>query len=501
MKSKSFSMLLFMGIFIGIVVGLVISANFDWVMRGVAAVKSGSDIEIGSHEPTPQELMSLESLSKAFVEVAKRVNPSVVTINSKRVVKQRFTHPFLNDPFFRQFFGAPQERDLVQRGLGSGVIINSDGYILTNNHVIADMDEITVTIDRKEHEAKVVGRDPASDVAVIKIDKKGLTPIKLGNSDNLEVGEWVMAIGSPFSDVLEKTVTAGIVSAKGRTLGSNLGGGTLKFQDFIQTDAAINPGNSGGALVNLRGELVGINTAIVGQANVGIGFAIPINLARSVMEQLIKTGKVKRGWLGVMIGEVDEEIAESKKLEHPTGAFVQSVIKGSPAEKAGIKAEDVILKINEVEISSRDQLTAYVASFAPGTEVEVTVWRDGKSRVLNVKLGERPPEDELESGTTEETEKSTKLGIEVQELTSSLAERFNLGDARGVLIVKVEPNSVAERKGLQRGDLIQEVNDQVVKTVREFESAINRVEAGSVVRLRILREDRGFSVYLRLPKN
>lgn len=500
MKSKSISMLLFLGIFMGIVVGLVISSNFDWMMKGIAANKSGSEIAIGSSEPPSQELLSLESLSKAFVEVAKRVNPSVVTINSKRVVKQRFSHPFLNDPFFRQFFGEPEEQDLVQRGLGSGVIINSDGYILTNNHVIADMDEITVTIDRKEHEAKVIGRDPASDVAVIKIDKKGLTPIKLGNSDDLQVGEWVLAIGSPFSDVLEKTVTAGIVSAKGRSLGSSLGGGKLQFQDFIQTDAAINPGNSGGALVNLRGELVGINTAIVGQANVGIGFAIPINLARSVMEQLIKTGKVRRGWLGVMIGEVDEEIAESKGLDHPTGAFVQSVVEDSPAEKGGIKAEDIILKINDVDIKSRDQLMAYVASFAPGTEVDVTVWRNGKTKVFTIKLGERPAEEDLAT-KSEETEKSSKLGIEVQELTPSLADRYNLGNARGVLIVNVEANSVAERKGLQRGDLIQEVNDQVVKSVREFKSAINKIQPGSVVRLRILREDRGFSVYLRMPKN
>jgi len=492
-------MLLFVGIFIGVVIGLVISTNFDMVMKSVAADYRSSTIALGSSEPVAQELLGLQSLSKAFVAVAKQVNPAVVTINSSKTVKQRFTHPFMNDPFFRQFFQMPEQRDLVMRGLGSGVIVNPDGYILTNNHVIADMDEITVSIDRKEYDAKVIGKDPASDVAVIKIDKKNLPTIKLGDSDDLEVGEWVLAVGSPFSDILEKTVTAGIVSAKGRSLGNQLGNGSLKFQDFIQTDAAINPGNSGGAMVNLRGELVGINTAIVGQANVGVGFAIPINLAKSVMEQLIKTGKVRRGWLGVQIGDVDEEMAESNGLDGPKGAYVQSVVKGGPADKAGIKADDIILKFEGVDIKSRDQLTAIIASYAPDKQVDVSVWRDGATKVVPVSLGERPAEDQL-AETVDQGAKAEKLGIGVQDLTSQLAEEYNLGDEQGVLIVDIEANSVAERKGLQRGDLIQSVNGQTVTKVRDFTAALRKVEAAAVVKLRIVRENMTFTVYLRMPK-
>ena len=272
MKSRKNIVLLFLGVFIGMTAMLVLSANFSGLVGEVAA--SRNPVPLGANEPVPEELAGLQNLSKAFVHVAQIANPAVVTINSTQTVKQP-SHPFLNDPFFRQFFDLPEgSQERVMRGLGSGVIVNPDGYIITNNHVISDADEITVTINRKEYEAKVVGKDPGSDVAVIKIEKSGLPTVNLGDSDKLQVGEWVMAIGNPFSDELQNTVTAGIVSAKGRSL-SGLGSGSrLTYQDFIQTDAAINPGNSGGALVNLRGELVGINTAIVGQANVGIGFAI-----------------------------------------------------------------------------------------------------------------------------------------------------------------------------------------------------------------------------------
>jgi len=500
MKSKKLSMLLFTGIFMGIVIGLVISANMNWMVKGIASDRASANVALGSSEPVPQELLGLQSLSKAFVSVAKEVNPAVVTINSKKTVKQNFRHPFMNDPFFRQFFQMPEQQDYVMRGLGSGVIVNPQGYILTNNHVIADMDEITVTIERVEHEAKVIGRDPASDVAVIKIDKKNLPTIKLGDSDKLEVGEWVMAVGSPIDVILEKTVTAGIVSAKGRSLGAGLGNGQLKFQDFIQTDAAINPGNSGGALVNLRGELVGINTAIVGQANIGIGFAIPINLAKSVMEQLISTGKVRRGYLGVQIGDVDEEMAESTGLDKPRGAYVQSVVKGGPADKAGIREDDIILKIKGTDIITRDQLTAYVASLSPDARVDVELWRNGSSNTVTVHLGERPSEESLDSGGSV-TEKAETLGLEVQDLTPDLADQYSLpSDEDGVLITNVNANSPAERKGLQRGDLIQSVNGATVKSVREFKAAMGKVSAGSVVRIRILRENMTFTVYLRIPK-
>ena len=309
MKSKKYSFILVFAIFVGIVTGLIIASNFNLPLKGVAADSEKETVEpvvLGSSEPVSEELLGLEKFSKAFAKVAEKASPSVVTISSQSVVKRR-TNPFFQDDFFRQFFNVPEEQEQILRGLGSGVIINPDGYILTNNHVVKDADELTVSIDKKDYDAKVVGTDPESDLAVIKIDKTGLPAIKLGNSDDLEVGEWVLAIGNPFDKIFRSTVTAGIVSAKGRTL-PQLGGGKIQYQDFIQTDAAINPGNSGGALVNLRGELIGINTAILGQANVGIGFAIPVYLAHSVMQQLISEGHVIRGYLGVMISNVSDEI-------------------------------------------------------------------------------------------------------------------------------------------------------------------------------------------------
>ncbi len=498
MKNKQRSVLLFAGIFIGIVVGLIISSNFDWMMNSIAADRSAAAVPLGSSEPVPQELLVLQDFSKAFVAVAKIASPAVVTISSSTTVKQRFSHPLMDDPLFRQFFGVP-EREQVMRGLGSGVIVNPEGYILTNNHVISEADAITVTIDKVEHTARVIGKDPASDIAVIKIDKNNLPTIKLGDSDKLEVGEWVIAIGNPFSDILEKTVTAGIVSAKGRSLGSGLGDGQLRYQDFIQTDAAINPGNSGGAMVNLRGELVGINTAIVGRSNVGVGFAIPINMARSIMEQLISSGKVRRGWMGVQLGEVDEEKAEYFGLEKPRGAQVAEVLKESPAESAGLKQDDIILKINNLEITSRDQLIAFVASQAPNSKLTLTIWRNKASRNITVTLGERPADEGL-SSSGEPGEQSGKMGLDVRELTEQLARQYGYSGQSGVVISSVTPNSVADRKGLRQGDLILSVNDRGVTSVREFRAALRDIKAGGIVYLRIMRDKNVYSVALRTPR-
>jgi serine protease Do len=499
MNGKKRSVLLYAGILIGIVIGLVISSNFDWMMHSVAADRGESDVALGSNEPVSEELMGLQNLSKAFTQVAKIASPSVVTINSSAVVKQNFRHPFMDDPFFRQFFNVPDQKQ-VMRGLGSGVIVNPDGYILTNNHVVKDADEITVTIDKVEYEAKVVGKDPASDIAVIKIDKKGLPTVNLGDSDKLEIGEWVMAIGNPFSESLEKTVTAGIVSAKGRTLGNNLGDGSLRYQDFIQTDAAINPGNSGGALVNLRGELVGINTAIVGQSNAGIGFAIPVNMARSIMEQLIKGGKVRRGWIGVQLEDVDEEKAEYFGLDKPKGVQVGEVLKDSPALKAGLKRDDIILKLNDQDVTSRDQLIAWVGRQAPDTRISMTIWRDKALKILSLTLAERPAEEEAASEEQGATGQADKLGLEVRELTSQLAREYGYEGQSGVVIASVDPNSVADRKGLREGDLVLSVNDITTTSVREFRSAVRGIKPGAVVYMRIMREETVYTVALRMPK-
>ncbi len=499
MKSRKNLMLLFLGIFIGIVIMMVVSANFNALIGNAAANRNEANVALGANAPTPDDLQGLQSLSKAFAHVAKMASPAVVTINSEQIVKQR-ANPFFNDPFFRQFFNMPDEQgERVMRGLGSGVIVNPNGYIITNNHVINDADEITVTIDRKEYDAKVVGKDPASDIAVIKIDKTGLPTINIGDSGQLEVGEWVLAIGNPFSDELQNTVTAGIVSAKGRSLTGLGGGNRLTYQDFIQTDAAINPGNSGGALVNLKGELVGINTAIVGQANVGIGFAIPVNLARNIMDQLINKGKVTRGWLGVYIQNMDADMAKAMGLEEVKGALVQRVVSDGPADKAGLQKDDIILKINKTEISGSEQLTNYVAGFAPGTAVDMVIWRDNKEKTLTVKLGERPAE-EKETDATQPEENTKQLGLTVQDLTDELAERLEVTDLRGVVVTRVTPNSPADRKGIERGDIITSVNNKAIKSVREFNAALKDVKEDDVVLLRITRDDASFLRALRVPK-
>ncbi len=500
MKSGKVSLLVILAVFVGIVTGLVISSNLDISNKSIAAYNAET-VVLGSTQPVSQELAGLENLSKAFVAVSKEVSPSVVTINSEVVVKAR-QNPFGDDEFFRYFFRMPEQQDQVRRGLGSGVVVNADGYILTNNHVVADADEISVTVDGKEYDAEIVGRDPESDLAVVKIDKEGLVPVKLGDSESLEVGEWVMAIGNPFSSDLNKTVTAGIVSAKGRK--SLMRGSGITYEDFIQTDAAINPGNSGGPLVNLRGELVGINTAIVGQANIGIGFAIPINLARNVMEQLINEGKVVRGWLGVLIANVDEDLAMGFGLESTNGALVSDVVDGSPAEKAGLKDGDIILKVDDKDITSSDHLTMIIGSKMPDEKVKLKVWRDNKMKDITVTLGERDL-DKLASGgsssqkANEEIE--THLGIEVQNLTPELRNRYRLTeDDQGVLVVDVESGSEASKKGIRPGFLILAVNRVTVKDVGDFNKQLKGLEPGDIVLFRMKSGDTSFFEALRVPE-
>ena len=504
MNSRRNYFLVLLGIFIGAVSWIVISSNFDFTRAGIAnQAPQAEAVPLGSDEPVSQELEGLESLSKAFARVIKEVNPTVVTINSEAVVR-RPVHPFFDDDFFRRFFDFPeQEREQIMRGLGSGVIVNPEGYILTNNHVISEADEIYVTIDRERYKAEVVGSDPLTDLAVVKIDKKDLKAIRLGDSDALEVGEWVLAIGNPFSNVLQNTVTAGIVSAKGRSglpIGER-GRAGVQYQDFIQTDAAINPGNSGGALVNLRGELVGINTAIVGQANVGIGFAIPISMAKHVMQQLIDEGRVSRGYMGVQIQDLDENLAQSYGLDKPSGALVASVQKDSPAEKAGIKAEDIILRIDDEKIENTDQLRRIVASYAPGTRVDVVVWRDDDEKRLKIKLGELGT-DQTASARPRQGDRTAaeRLGMEVQNLTDRLAERLKYEGESGVLVASIERNSVADREGIREGDLITAVNRQRISNIDEFNDVIKDLKADDIVLFRLKRGDASLFAALLVPE-
>jgi serine protease Do len=432
----------------------------------------------------------------SFTELVDQVAHVVVNVSSTKIIKREQTpHPFgprgpfrdfFGDEFFERFFGQiPQERK--QRSLGSGLIINPDkGYILTNNHVIANADEIKIRLDNgKELEAEVVGRDPKTDLALIKtkksLDVKSGAP--LGDSDQARVGEWVMAIGNPFG--LERTVTVGILSAKGRVIGAG------PYDDFLQTDAAINPGNSGGPLFNMKGEVVGINTAIVATGQ-GIGFAIPINIAKQLLPQLEK-GKVVRGWLGVSIQEVTAEIAESFKLKEAKGALVAEVIEDSPAKQGGLERGDVIVTFGGKDVATPNELQRIVANTTPKKRVKVEVIRDGKTKNLTVKLGTMP--DELPVTAKAIT---TGLGLTVQTLTPELAEQFEWPrEEKGVLVTGVEPGSAGAEAGLRRGDLIKEINRKAVKTTADYKRLLKEVKKGDSLLLFVRRGGRTFYVTVK----
>jgi serine protease Do len=374
---------------------------------------------------------------------------------------------------FERFFGPLPRRPFKQRSLGSGFIINRDGFILTNNHVIENADEIVVrTADEKEYKAKVVGRDPKTDIAVIKIDDAAdLTAVTMGNSDDLRVGEWVMAIGNPFG--LEHTVTAGIVSAKGRFIGQG------SYDNFIQTDAAINPGNSGGPLINLKGEVVGINTAIFSRSggNIGIGFAIPVNVAKDLLPELEEKGRVTRGWLGVMIQRVTPDIAESLGLPAPKGALVADVMKDGPAQAAGLKVGDVIVEFDGHTIKESTELPMLVARTPVGKTVTLKVIRDKGAQSFSVKIGELKEEETAVAGGKEQS-----FGLTVQPLTPEIADSLGLGeDVKGVVVSSVESGSSADEAGMRRGDVILEVNREQVKDLPSYRKALKASKGKSVL--------------------
>jgi serine protease Do len=427
------------------------------------------------------------SAPRSYSAVVKKAAPSVVYVFSSKTVRAPHPEmmPFFNDPQFRRFFGdqMPDDEDqgsqprngrrrqhqpeLKQQGLGSGVIVSADGYILTNNHVVDGADEVKVGFDggKKELTAEVVGRDPKTDLAVLKIDAKDLTAVTLGDSDALEVGDVVLAIGNPFG--IGQTVTSGIVSATGR---GNLG--IEDYEDFIQTDAAINPGNSGGALVDAEGRLIGINTAIYSRTggNVGLGFAIPVNLARSVMEQLITGGKIVRGYVGVGIQDLSPELKKEFNVEDG-GVVVTSVSPDTAAEKAGIKQGDVIVKLDGESVADGRRLRLMVSKRAPGTEVKLDIVRNGKAQVFKVKLGTQP-ETPLGGGRTERLEKNedegTLNGVGVADITKETRTQLDLpADLKGALVTEVESDSAAAKAGLAEGDVIQEINRQPVESAKQ----------------------------------
>jgi Do/DeqQ family serine protease len=428
-----------------------------------------------------------------------RVAPAVVTIYAERRVRAPRQFPFFNDPFFRRFFGPPRDesggRGQVQRGLGSGVTVSGDGYVITNHHVIDGAEDIRVEyVGAKTYRAKLIGSDPPSDLAVLKVDASGLPVLPLGDSDAVRVGDVVLAIGNPLG--VGQTVTAGIISAKGRSTGLSDG----SFEDFLQTDAPVNRGNSGGALVNTAGELVGINSQILSPSggNIGIAFAIPSNMARDVRDQLIKSGQVQRGQLGVTIQPLTEDLASGFGLKDTDGVLVGDVVAGSPAQRAGIRPGDVIREIDGQKVPNPNQLRNKISSMRPGTEVTVTVIRDKQEQKLKVKLGEyqgRPSNSEGEDQSDGTGEGQSRLGLSLQPLTPDIARQLGLrGVSSGLLVRDVDPSSPAAEAGIAPGDVILEANRQPVRSIDELQKAAGR---SSTILFRINRQGQSAYVTVR----
>jgi serine protease Do len=468
----------------GIIMGLVISSGLNLHTKAY------------TQEPgiSKEAVDILSKTGQAMAEVAAAVKPAVVNISSTRTVKMRgAANPFFNDPFFKQFFGDEfrsfeHPREHKQASLGSGVIVDGEGYIITNNHVVKDADEIKIKLsDKREFRGKVVGTDPKTDLAIIKIDAHHLPVLKWGNSDTLKVGETVIAVGSPYG--LSQTITSGIVSATGR---ANVG--IADYEDFIQTDAAINPGNSGGALVNVRGELIGINTAIFSTSGgyQGVGFAIPSSMAKVVMENLVKNGKVVRGWLGISIQPVTPELAKQFSLKDEKGVLVGDVVEESPAEKAGFQRGDVIVEFDGREVSEASSFRNTVAATPVGREVAVKLLRDGKSKTVKVTIAELSPGMQGQPGSFDNMLK----GLQVRDITAEMKRTLDIPrKVTGVIITDIDESSPASGM-LAQNDVILEVNKKRINNLKDYEAVVSKIPSGHGVLLLIYRN--GSTIYLTL---
>ncbi|MBN1379401.1 MAG: DegQ family serine endoprotease [Gammaproteobacteria bacterium] len=462
---------------------------------------------LGASPPASAEdaITSLRQTGKAFASVAKTVSPAVVFVqvekNTRPAAMQFKRSPFGDDEFFRHFFGpgfrgqrplqpAPEEHVV---GQGTGFIISKDGYILTNNHVVGDADKVTVKLqDGREFDAETIGTDPQSDVAILKIDGSSLPMLKLGDSEALEVGEWVIAIGNPFG--LSHTLTVGVVSAKGRS-----GVGLADYENFIQTDAAINPGNSGGPLVNLNGEVVGMNTAIFSRSGgyMGIGFAIPVNMLIAIKDQLLKDGKVTRGYLGIVIQPLTQDLAESFNLKAQQGILISQVSEDSPAAKAGFQPGDVIVELDGKPVSDVGQFRNQIAMTTPGKTRSVSVLRDGKSKQIKVAVGTL--DSEAQSPAPGQPASQTKIGLRVQTLTPDLARQLGTDNTSGVVVSEVEAGSVAALARIEPGSIIRQVNRKPVASAQAFNKMISATPKGSSVLLLIEKDGYARFIALRMP--
>ena len=439
----------------------------------------------------PDSIAALRQMGKAFTSIAEKASPAVVGLRAEKVVTQDsqiYQNSPFGDDFYEYFFPrqrsprSPQRRpQQPQTALGSGFIIASDGYILTNNHMVEGSEKVTVELaDGRKFTAEITGTDPGTDIAVIKIDADNLPYLELADSDTLEVGEWVLAIGNPLG--FSHTVTAGIVSAKGRSLR------LADIENFIQTDAAINRGNSGGPLLNLEGKVVGMNSAIYGATgNIGIGFAIPVNMAKHAYKQIREGGSVERGFLGISFRDITPELASGLDLDKDIkGAVIQEVIPGSAADKAGLKYYDVVVEFEGQPVEKSNQFLNRVAMLSPNTKVEVVVLRDGNRKTFTVKLGKRPPESEIRGNLPADTIK--ELGFSVINMTEELAKTLGYGGDNGVVVRAVEPGSQAEQAGIVPGVLIKEVNRQPVNNIKEFGEEIKKAQKKGTALL-LIRQD------------
>ena len=436
----------------------------------------------------------VQQFSDAFADVAENAKPAVVTIITDKIMKVPNNDLYF---FFNPYMDPNSDKEYKTNALGSGVIVDArKGYILTNNHVVEDMDNIKVKLfDKREYKAKIMGTDPKSDLAILKIEADNLRELQLGNSDKLRVGEWVMAVGSPFSENLSHTVTTGIVSAMGR---SNIIRGQ-SYEDFIQTDAAINPGNSGGALLNMKGELIGINTAIATggyeKGNRGVGFAIPSNMSKRIMSDLIDKGYVTRSWLGVYIQPLDADAAKALEMESRDGALITQVVNDSPAAVAGIEEGDVIVKFDNKKISDPSNLRNIVSLMPPGSKSDIVIFRNGNKKILKVTLQELKDGRQVAVKTSSNT---SVLGLELKEINSSLIQKYNLKeDDSKIIVVAVEPGSEAADKGLVEGDVIKRVGTQQVRSLKEFKKKEKASRARGSLLLLVKKND-GSSLFITL---
>jgi len=489
---------------IGIIIGVVFTTGFNIDNKGNAGEVQGETLYDEAVQVDQSVTVQNFNPSKMFVNVVKDVRPAIVTIYTTKNVKipNNSWHRFFREFGLQDEQGNEntEEQEYQQSGLGSGIIINADGHILTNHHVIKDVDELRVRlIDGREADAEIIGSDPNTEVALIKINLDDLVYAKLGNSDKLEIGEWVIAIGSPLE--LNSTVTAGIVSALSRDIPIIRSQNRTNFgiDNYIQTDAAINPGNSGGALVNMQGQVIGINTAIATPTGnyIGYGFAIPINIAKDVIDDFIKYGEVRRGYLGVAIDNMDPVKAKGVGLDKPRGVMIINVMQGKAAEKAGIEAGDVILEVEGVKVNKVNELQARVASFDPGEEIKIVVWRDGKEKTIEVVLeGIDNNEVATESNKKQEEKKFEKVGLRVRDLNSNQISQYDLSS--GILIQAVERNSKAERAGLRSDEVLYEVDGTNIGSVDEFEEKLEKHDSGDVIKLKVRRKDTQNSFFDRL---